>query len=141
MGFRIEPTEYKLNFTDSRLAGLVVQAKSVSIGRFMEITGMSAAAIGGGLTLKNTAIVRDPLLQALAEVITEWNLDDAKGKPLKPSYEALRAQEPWAVREVAKAWMEAVSGVSGPLPSDSGSAGTSPEPSIPMDVNSGNPTS
>lgn len=141
MGFRIEPTEYRLNFTDSRLAGLTVQARSVSIGRFMEIAGISAAAAIGGVTLKADAIARDPMIEALAGVITEWNLDDSQGEPVKPSYESLRDQEPWVVRDIYKAWMEAVSGVSGPLPSNSGSAGTSPEPSIPMDVNSGNPPS
>lgn len=139
MGFRIEPTEYRLNFADSRLGGLVVQAKSVSIGRFMEITGLGAAQTGGGVTLKDDAVVRDPLLSALAGVITSWNLDDEKGEAVPPGYEALLSQEPWVVRELAKAWMEAVSGVSAPLPSSSGSAGTSPELSMPMDVSSGSP--
>lgn len=141
MGFRIEPTEYKLNFTDQRLNGLVVQAKSVSIGRFMEITGVTAAAAIGGITLKDDALVRDPLLTAMADVIVKWNLEDDDGKDVEPSYEALAGLEPWAVREISKAWMEAVSGVTGPLPSSSGSAGTSPELSIPMDVSSPSPRS
>lgn len=134
MGFRIEPTEYRLIFADARLNGLVVQAKSVSIGRFMEITGLPAAVLNGGVSLKDDAVVRDPLLQALAEVVTSWNLDDEKGKPVPPGYDALREQEPWVVRELAKAWMEAVSGVSGPLLNGSGSPGPSPESLIPMEA-------
>jgi hypothetical protein len=134
MGFRIEPTEYKLNFTDPRLNGLTVQAKSVSIGRFMEITGVTAAAAIGGITLKDEAVARDPMLDALAEVITTWNLEDEKGKAVDPGYDALRDQEPWVIRDIYKAWMEAVSGVSAPLPNSSGSQASSPELSIPMDT-------
>lgn len=140
MGFRIEPTEYKLNFTDPRLGGLVVLARSVSIGEFMQITGTTAASIISGVKLKDGIVVGDPLLTAMASVVTSWNLEDDDGE-VKVCYEGLAALEPWAVREIVNAWMEAVSGVSVPLESGSGGGGTSLEQSLPMEAPSPSPES
>lgn len=108
MGFRIEPTQYRLTFADTRLAGFQVLTKSVSIGEFMDITGLAAGQVITGVTLRDGVLPRDELLEAVAGVLVSWDLEDDNG-PVKPSYEALRAQEPWVVRALVKAWMEAVS--------------------------------
>lgn len=134
MGFRIEPTVYRLHFEDPRLHGLEVTAKSVSIKRFMEITGITAATAITGVSLKDGAVPGDPLILAVAEVITGWNLTDAKGKAVKATYDAVAEQEPFVVKAIVKAWMEQVSGADPNFGSDSGSQGSSPESSLEMDT-------
>lgn len=141
MGFHIEPTVYRLRFEDPRLAGLEVTAHSVSIAGFMRITGMTAASVITGVTLKADAMPRDQLIEAVAGFITGWNLEDAKGKPIGHDYDGVAGQEPFVVRAIVKAWMEAVSGIDPNSVSGSGSPVSSPESSLPMDPSSGSPLS
>lgn len=141
MGFRIEPTQYKLRFEDPRLNGLTVVANSVSIAKFMEITGMPSRSAIAGVTLKATAVVQDPMLRDFSETLVSWDLEGSDGKEVPADYDGLASQEPWVVKALVKAWMEAVSDVTPPLSNGSGLPGGLPELSLPMDLLSDDPPS
>lgn len=130
MGFKLEPRVYKLVFDDPELGGLEVRAASVSIGEFMEITGLDETTVLGGVTLPDGMPVRVGLLTRFAGVLSDWNLTGPKDEPLPATLETLKTQDVYLVRSIVKAWLEAVSGVTPPLPSASGSGETSAEASL-----------
>jgi hypothetical protein len=126
MGFVPEQRRFKLMFTDPALEGLEVLVKSVSIGEFLEITGLDDATALGPVTLRDDAPLRIPLLTKFAGCIVEWNLGPGD-KPFPATVQTLREQEVGMVRAMVKAWLEAVSGVAPPLSERSAGGQFSPE--------------
>jgi len=120
---------FRLTFEDR--PGLEVAARSVTLERWMEITGLS-----GDDALSATSLPDDGpppgagLREGFAEALVSWNLTNG-GKPVPATPAGLAAQDVGLVRDLVKGWLEAVSGVSEALGKDSGSGGTSPEESIP----------
>lgn len=126
MGFRLAPRTFNLVFTDPALNGLQVRVRSITVDEFMEMTGLSEdVVIGGGVTLSEKAPLNMTLLGKVAARIDSWNLEDAERAALPVSVENLRAQDLTLARAVARAYLEAVSGVSVPLDGQSASGGTS----------------
>jgi len=111
--------------------GLEVAARSVTLARWMEITGLS-----GDDALTNTTLPdggpppSGGLQEGFARALVSWNLT-AGGVPVPATPEGLRSLDTGFARELVKAWLEAVSGViPADLGKDSGSGGTSEEPSL-----------
>lgn len=127
MGFRPEPRTYTLQFTEPSLDGFEVKVRSVSLDEFMKMTGVDEETALGGVTIRDEKPVAPTLLEKIVGRIVSWNLDDDKGKPLPVTYTSLKKQDLYLNRALAKAYLEAVSGVSAPLDGRSGSGGTSPE--------------
>jgi hypothetical protein len=129
MGYRRRPPVYRLVFQDPEMEGLEVRMKSVTVGEFLELTGLDDTAALAGATLKDGAVISSPLTRAAGNAIVDWNLEDDNG-PVQPGYDALIAQDTDFVRQIVKAWFEAVSGVSAPLQHGSSGGGPSPEGSL-----------
>jgi hypothetical protein len=110
MGFVPEPRTYRLIFTDPALNGLEVRAKSVSVDEFLAMDTFEAELAG------------------LGDALVEWNLGP-DGKPLPCTLASLRKQEPWVVRAMIRAWLEAISAVPPPLDENSGDGQPSAEES------------
>lgn len=130
MGFRPAPRRYRLVFDDPALKGLEVVARSVSIGEFMEMTGLDEATALSPMTLPDGAPVPLTMLQRFAETIAEWNLEDEDGKAVDVSFKALKDLDLSVVRPMVKAWLEGISGVSRPLDVPSASGETSEAASL-----------
>lgn len=126
MGFRPEPTHYKLNFKGTDLEGLEVTMKSVTVREFGE---MLKAATLEGIT-PETIQSNDMILKLFADSIVSWNLEDAKGKPVPRTVEGVKNQERPLIAKLLSAWQFAVAGVDSPLPSASGDGGTSQEAAL-----------
>jgi hypothetical protein len=95
----------------------------------LEVAELDDAA-DGNFVSNPAAIGR--LIDILADVIVEWNLDDDDDKPVPATASGLRDQDPELVAGIVRAWVGASSRVAPPLP-----AGSSPgeiEAGIPMEV-------
>jgi len=127
VGFRVEPTHYKLNFADEDLAGLEVTARSLPIRDFLAIQRIAGEAD----TNPESA---EQVLRKLAGVLVSWNLEDETGEAIPPTFEGLESQELPLVLRIFRAWMAAVADVPNRSPGNSNGTATSLEQSIPMAV-------
>lgn len=143
MGFTPKRTVYTLDFTDTELDGLVVKARSVSVGDLLEFTAMAdlAERLTGGEEAqaadgKEVMRVVGDLLGNFADVLREWNLVDEDGNAVPRTVEGLRSLEFRHAMLIITTWTRAASDV--PVPLSSGSSGGAPplELSIPMDASS-----
>src|SRR5262244_2495551 len=98
MGFSFAQPVYNLDFSETRLAGLEIKTKSVSVAEYMEILEM--------------ALLSEEFLARLAGMVVSWNAERG-GKPVKPSLDELRKLDPASLRLISNAWLSAVGGVSG----------------------------
>ncbi len=117
-----EPTTFRLQFEDPRMAGpppLEIVVRSMSLGEWMELTSDAA------------------WVEAFASHLVSWNLGRpaSKGKQVKvpATREGLFTQEPWWVVKVVKTWKNAVRGTPDPLGQPSSNGDRELEASLPMD--------
>jgi hypothetical protein len=129
MGFRKEPTLYRLKFEDESFEGLEVMAKSVPLKDFLALNKMSSETDSAKQVEQSEALFRK-----FAEALISWNLEDENGKPVPTTYNGLVSQEMAFVTEIIKAWMDAIASVPKTSKSNSNGSGTYPEVSIPMAV-------
>jgi hypothetical protein len=141
-GFTPKRTVYTLDFSDTELDGLQVQARSVSVGTLLEFTSMADLAerltgeqAGQADGLEVMRVVGD-LLASFAEVLRGWNLLDDNGNDVPATLAGLRTLEFRHAMAIITTWTRAASDV--PAPLSNGSSGGVPPPglSIPMDVSS-----
>lgn len=118
MGFREPPSTVTLRFDErDELHGLEVTLQGMSIGEWMQATGMD------GSDGDDTAKTIDRFHQALIS----WNLDDADGQPVPVSESRGRSHK--LILHLNNAYVEALTGVhkSDPLPESSTSGESYPE--------------
>lgn len=137
MGFKREPKLYRLKFEDPSMAGLEVDAKSLSTGAFLEVAGLADAVKGDSLD----AAAARKLFEVFAGALVSWNLEDEHDQPVPATYEGVVSQDMDFVLEIIMAWIGAMSSVDTPLPGALNSGGTSPEASLPMEPLSPSPGS
>lgn len=124
MGFRPEPKQYKLTFSDiPELDGLEVVMGSVSVGEFNELMRLALPKAVSEETLE----ANDKTLELFASKIVSWNLDGANGKPLKPTVENIRAQERSLIGSIITGWQVALVTVPKRSETPSGDGEISPE--------------
>jgi hypothetical protein len=112
--------------------GLEVRARSISMGKALELMGLAETARNGG-----TEGV-DKLFRDFAAALIEWNLQEEDGAPIPPDYAGVMAQDTDFAMALVLAWMDGVTASSGPLGRRSGGGDSSPdgavgELSIPME--------
>ena len=146
MGY-VRPT-LKLVFDDPEFEGLVVRAKRLSVGKALELAGLSDLK-----DLKETSPEFlekfGQLLATVAGVILSWNLEapedpadpDSPTASVPVTAEALADQDMGFVWTLIGALQDATLGVSAPLAPRSSSGGPSLEASLPMDLLSASPES
>ena len=132
MGFRKEPTHYRLSFEDyPDLEGLEVTAEALPLGDFLEINRLAVT-----LELaepKEQAEQADLLFRRFSEHLISWNLEDSHG-PVPATFDGVKTQELPFVQTIIGAWMAAMSSVPKPSKAASNGTGTLLEQSIPMEV-------
>jgi len=131
----------KLVFEDPELEGLVVRAKRLSIGRALDLVGLSELrnVAESSPELKAKLI---ELFDTLAEVIIDWNLEepvdprnpDGETKPVPVTGAALAEQDMEFIMALVGALQSATAGVSDPLAPASSSGAMSLEASMPMET-------
>lgn len=130
MGFKRAKKVYNLVFADPDMEGLEVKARSMPLGDLMAmadtIDNIEKATIGDV----------DGMLAKFAEVLVSWNLEDDDDTPVPNTLDGLKSQDQEFVFAVVLAYVNAVTGVSAPLPQTSPGGEPSLAASIPMDVSS-----
>lgn len=121
---------------DQELKGLVVMAKSMSLGSMLDLMPLIDKVEAA--TKADTSVDAEALrtvLTRFANCLVEWNYVDEDGQPVPATLEGLLGEDPSFVMEVVKAWADGLITVTGPLPNASG--GTQPQSpeaaSIPME--------
>lgn len=132
MGFRKEPTLYKLKFEDPQYNGLEVIAKSLPLGDFLEFNKMSAEVTVENANSPEMVKKSGMMFTLFAANLVSWNLEDENGKPVPSTYKGVVSQEMGFILDIIKAWMDAVADVPKHSKNGSNSGGTSRVPSLPM---------
>jgi hypothetical protein len=144
MGFRPEPTIYKLVFEeDTGLAGLTVRARSCTIGEFTEMLRGSTDAeldfssISDDDPMKALSAVRDygraaaaandKTFAMFAKYLVEWDLEDFDGTPIPATLEGILSVEKPVLNKIIAAWHTAMMVVDTPLPKASTNGRSSEE--------------
>jgi hypothetical protein len=126
MGFQRVTKPIALTFDeDHELHGLEVTLKTPSLGEFMELADQA----GKVESIEDA----EKGFRRLADFIVSWNLEDEAGEPIKPSYEALVAQDAAFTRLLVDAFMASVGTVSRPLPLGSNDGDNPIVASLPME--------
>jgi hypothetical protein len=134
MGFQRQRKLYHLVFDgpeDGDLNGFECKVRGVSMGTYLELVKIQEVRDRG-----------HELIVALADNLVWWNLED-EGVPIEPSREAVLAEDSDFITAVVNRWMQAVGGVTPPLPegSNGGEQQQMPEAFIPMESLSANHSS
>lgn len=115
------------------LARSVTVGEALAFGEFMD--GLHIAPVMTAEQVEK----RDRSYEMLAGKLAEWNLESAPGVPLPLTLEGIRALDWTWGRDLVRAWVRCVSGVSGPLERPSGDTPPLEVASIPMEPLSKNP--
>jgi hypothetical protein len=126
MGYKREPTIYKLKFEDPEFEGLEIRTKSVPLGVFLDMEELISRERPDRETV-------DKLFRHFAGILVGWNLEDENDIPVPATVEGLYSQDLRFVRVVIDAWREAMVDVPAPLAQASDDGELSPEASIPME--------
>jgi hypothetical protein len=102
MGFKRAEKHFRLVFADEEYEGLEVTAKSLSIGEYLNLSSV-------GTNPSQADVMK--MYELLAKSIVEWNYEDDKGKPIKPTLENIKREEVGFINGILVAWMEAMAGV------------------------------
>src|SRR5690606_18443831 len=136
MSYVRKPKTFKLTFEDPEMKGLVVRAKSVPLGRLLKL--MKVADLDTDNLKAEDLELIDEILVMFSKSLVSWNLenedDEGNRVPVPATYEGVQEQDLDFVITIIGAWVEAMAGVSAPLPKRSPSGVTFPEGSLPMDV-------
>ena len=101
MGFRKQPTHYKLKFTDEEYDGFEVTAKALSVGDFLKLTEAA----------DKPAEAQSVIISMLADALVNWNLEDEKGKPVPATRKGVESLEFGFLNAIVQAWMTAIAGI------------------------------
>lgn len=120
---------------DTEFAGLSMRMKRLSIDDLFTI-----ADLRSGLTLDEAGRKKlHDLADKVSAGILSWDYEDENDQPIPATKDVLRSEDASMLMAIAKAWMNAATAVSGPLPQPSTDGGQSLEQSMPMEIVSENP--
>lgn len=131
VGYVRQRRVFRLRFEDPDMAGLVVRARSISLGQFLDVVGLRDA---DPRQMARTDL--DKLFAAFAGALLDWNLEEPEGTPVPATLEGLHGLEPDFVMAIIAAWLDAMAGVARPLGAASSNGDRSLEASMPMEVQS-----
>jgi hypothetical protein len=130
MGYQ-RPT-LKLVFDDPEMEGLIVRARRLKIGTYVDL--LRAA----GLDLKDETN-RKELAERIMSAVIDWNLEDEDSQPVPVTPAGFLDQDLRFIIQMSEALLAAHRGVPGPLERPSPAGGQSLEQSIPMEIESPSP--
>lgn len=145
---------YRLVFDNTEMAGLVVRARSLPLGSFMELVDLATVLDGANMdqmSAEDAGAIRQ-LFEGFAGALVSWNLEQPvvdpetgeetdETEPVPATVEGLYSQDMEFAMVIIQEWMSAVASVNDPLRAGSPSGGPSPEESLPMEPLSASQTS
>lgn len=131
MGYKPKPKIFRLRFADPEFEGLVIEAKSPSMGDFLDMSGLAEIDISAA-SVEDVAEVNS-LFELFVDSVQKWNLEDDDDQPMPVSVKSLRSLDLHFVMSMIEAWMAAVQGASPDLSQPSVGGQPYPEASIPME--------
>lgn len=136
--FEVPEEAFRLRFdTDHHLHGMEVVIRSGSVGAYLQMATLADIIAGGVKDPSNVERVRT-LLSAFADNLVEWNATRNKKKIPATISGVMTLDLNKVIVPIIEAWMEAIAGVSPPLPQTSSDSESLPEGlEIPMEVLSG----
>lgn len=129
-GFRPPQRVFVLNFEDDDYAGLVVRARSVKLGSFLEVA--SLAQINPSTVKPEDVQKFTALFREFAKALVEWNLTEEDGTAVPATFEGVTSLDVDFVMPIIQAWMAGIAGVSSPLGQPSSNGEQSEAPPLPM---------
>jgi hypothetical protein len=150
--FVVKRKVFRITFEGTDLDGLVIRARSLPVGRLLELITMSGKVEQGATELDGDQLgAVTGLFDGFAEALVSWNLEepvyDDQGEETGESVQVptttagMLSQDLDVVMRIVMSWLEAASGAAAPLGAGSNGGGTSPAPSIPMASPSPSPPS
>jgi hypothetical protein len=139
MGFTRQRKVYRLRFDDEEMAGLVVRARSVPLGAFLDMLQLMDIEIDAGKVSGEDALKLDQLFERFSKALVEWNLEEPEGVPVPATFEGLKSQDIDFTMLIIRAWIAALSQVPDFLPPGSFNGERSLELSMPMEPRSQSP--
>lgn len=124
MGYKRGSKVYNLTFED--FEGLEVRAKSMELGRFLDLIPLLDA---GGFS-KETL---DKVFGDFSDVLLSWNVEEDDGTPTPTTVEGLYSLDLPEAIAIIEGWRDAIMGVAAPLEESSHDGELSPAVSIPME--------
>lgn len=127
---------YLLKFgPDSGFDGLEVRMRGMSVdtlARLAQLADLKGRADG---EFEAADLGRlEPMWEAVAGALIEWNVLDDDGAPVPVTLDAVRSEDLSMLFAIVDAWQTQVAGVSGPLGRRSPGGGPSAAPPIPMEA-------
>lgn len=117
MGFKPPRKIYNLDFTGTDYDGMQVRMRGMTVGEQLDTSLDDLEAI----------------IETVANLLIDWNIDDEKGNPVPANLEGLRTQDGPVASAIFHALTVAISGVPAPLPEGSQNGEPSAVASIPME--------
>lgn len=144
MGFRPEPTVYKLTFAGTALDGLHVSVGCCSVREYNQmLTVGSSVAVGEDpnqeellKSIQDTVAQNEWILDLFVRYLKSWDLEDAEGKPVPTTREGLDSQERYVVTMLIQAWQTALVTVPNLSSAVSSNGATSAEQSLGLGTSS-----
>ena len=125
MGFEVPRRTIRLVFDDEEMAGAEVVCRSTSVQVYLDLLRVQSAA--------SLDEIEGFVRRFGDEIIESWNLT-RDGEPLPADGATLTTLEPATFRLMFQAWVQGMSGVSGPLAAPSPGGELYPGQSIPAMV-------
>ncbi|HEY5396219.1 MAG TPA: hypothetical protein VIL16_12560 [Trebonia sp.] len=119
MGYKPKKTIYKLDFSDTELAGLEAAVRAGSIDQLL---GLQELADHEELSAQQAR----EMFAGFAELLVSWNVETEDDRPVPVTYEGVASQEPDFIKEIIAAFYANVAAAPPPLPGASPSGGSSP---------------
>jgi len=116
MGFRPEPTVYKLTFEGTPLDGLHVRVGCCTVGEHNKMTGLVGAASSTqdidiselAARLEEVSQHNEWVLNLFVKYLVSWDLEDLTGQPVPCTREGIDSQERSLISMVMAAWQRAM---------------------------------
>lgn len=130
MGYTPDEDILRLKFVDRD--GLEVDVESTSVDNILRL--MALADLAESSTGAEQAKAAEELICGFQGCLRRWNVEIPSGRPVPTTVEGVKSLKfPFAF-EIITAWLNAVAGVSGPLPAGSTNGARSVVESIPMEI-------
>jgi hypothetical protein len=127
MGYRRKQREYQMEFAQGALAGLIITTKVPRLEQIEVITELANTDVFNAPKPTPEMVGRiRKFCEAMAECITEWNLEDEDGTPIPCNRTSLLAQDIEFLLPLSMGWLDAIN--TGPDDRDLGGQAEVTEP-------------
>lgn len=128
MGFKVGLRVLNLQFENDELEGLEVRARSLSIGRLLEVAKLHDQVKSD---VGDEALME--LFKVFEQSLVSWNLEDESG-PVAQTAAGLLTLDTSLALMIVMTWFDSITAVSEALGKASTSGNPTPEASIPMEI-------